>query len=82
MRFDDGDPYEREREYRGPERREAANVRDVAPVRLIRKYAKAINGIDLSAHDVGDRLALSPRDAYVLIAEGWAEPVAAEERRR
>jgi hypothetical protein len=31
-----------------------------------------IDGVDLEAAAVGDRLDLSPRDAGVLIAEGWA----------
>jgi hypothetical protein len=46
-------------------------------VRLIRKYALKINGIDLSSASTGDELDLSPRDAEMLIAEGWAAPIAA-----
>jgi hypothetical protein len=42
-------------------------------VRLIRKYAEMIDGVNLEAAQVGDRLRLSKRDADVLIAEGWAE---------
>jgi hypothetical protein len=42
-------------------------------VRLIRKYAQMIDGVNLEAAQVGDRLQLSKRDAEVLIAEGWAE---------
>lgn len=49
-------------------------------VRLIRKYAAMIDGVDLEHATVGDRLELSPHDAEVLIAEGWAEPAA--DRRR
>jgi hypothetical protein len=45
-------------------------------VRLIRKYAQRINGIDLSSVNTGDEIDLSPRDAEMLIAEGWAAPVA------
>jgi len=45
-------------------------------VRLIRKYAQMINGIDLSAASTGDEIELSPRDAEMLIAEGWAAPIA------
>jgi hypothetical protein len=48
-------------------------------VRLIRKYAAMIDGVNLEEAEVGDRLELSRRDAEVLIAEGWAER-AAEER--
>jgi hypothetical protein len=46
---------------------------DVALVRLTRKYANSIDGVNLEAAKVGDRLELSRRDASVLIAEGWAE---------
>lgn len=49
-------------------------------VRLTRKYAAMIDGVDLDDVVVGDLLELSPRDADVLIAEGWAEP--ATDRRR
>ena len=55
---------------------------EVAPVRLTHKLASAIDGIDLSTRHVGDRLPLPPREARLLIAEGWAEPVAGRERRR
>jgi hypothetical protein len=48
-------------------------------VRLIRKYAEMIDGVNLEEAEVGDRLQLSKRDAQVLIAEGWAER--ADERR-
>ena len=62
-------------------------------MRLTRKYAEVIDGVDLSDAHVGDRLDLSPHDAEVLIAEGWAEratrqhtsdvrAVAADEARR
>ena len=43
-------------------------------VRLTRKYADAIDGIDLSQNKVGDLLSLSQEDARTLIAEGWAAP--------
>jgi hypothetical protein len=53
-------------------------------VRLIRKFAECLNGVDLSKHRVGDSLDLCPKDARMLVAEGWAEPVEVEvdERRR
>jgi hypothetical protein len=50
-------------------------------VRLTHKYAEVINGLDLSQREVGDRLPLPSHDARMLIAEGWAESVAAEEQR-
>ena len=45
---------------------------EVVSVRLIRKYAAHIDGVNLEEAAVGDRLDLSPRDANILIAEGWA----------
>jgi hypothetical protein len=44
-------------------------------VRLTRKYADMIDGIDLRRAQVGDRLELPPQDAAVLLSEGWAEKV-------
>ena len=49
-------------------------------VRLTRKYAQMIDGVDLEDVAVGDLFEVSPREADVLIAEGWAEP--AVDRRR
>ena len=46
-----------------------------AKVRLTRKFANMINGIDLTAVRAGDELELSFREAEMLIAEGWAAPV-------
>jgi hypothetical protein len=42
-------------------------------VRLVRKLANVLNGIDLSHVKVGDVLNLLPHQAAVLVAEGWAE---------
>jgi hypothetical protein len=44
-------------------------------VRLTRKLAQVIDGIDLTDHEVGELISLSPLEARVLIAEGWAEPI-------
>jgi hypothetical protein len=71
-----------ERRFRDLDRRSEVGPAEVAPVRLTRKYADVIDGIDLSSCDVGDRLPLPPHDAQVLLAEGWAEPAPARERRR
>jgi hypothetical protein len=68
--------------FSGADRRVQANDLRVAPVRLIRKYAEVIDGVDLTDCHVGDRLPLASRDARVLMAEGWAEPAPARERRR
>jgi hypothetical protein len=42
-------------------------------VRLTRKLAEAIDGVDLSGHAVGETFDLARRDAQLLMAEGWAE---------
>jgi hypothetical protein len=42
-------------------------------VRLTRKFADLINGIDLSKAHEGEMLELTDRDAQMLLAEGWAE---------
>ena len=49
---------------------------------LTRKYAQAIDGIDLSGSEVGARLPLDRHEAQMLIAEGWAEPTPLDQRRR
>ncbi len=41
-------------------------------MRLTKKLAEQIDGIDLSSYAVGDVITLSKRDARMLIAEGWA----------
>jgi hypothetical protein len=43
-------------------------------VRLTRKLAEMIDGVDLSGRRVGDVLDITRTDADLLIAEGWAEP--------
>jgi hypothetical protein len=48
---------------------------------LTRKFADAIDGIDLAGRDVGDRLPLNRHEAQLLIAEGWARPVPDAQRR-
>ena len=44
-------------------------------VRLTRKLAEMIDGIDLSKKVVGQTLRLAVREARLLVAEGWAETV-------
>jgi hypothetical protein len=46
----------------------------ITSVRLTRKYAEKIDGVDLSRNKVGDTLDVSVREARMLIAEGWAAP--------
>ena len=43
-------------------------------VRLTRKLAEQLDGVDLSPYEVGDVLDLSAPDARLLIAERWADP--------
>lgn len=44
-------------------------------IRLTRKLASVLNGIDLSNVHVGDIIFVPDSVAAMLIAEGWAEPV-------
>ena len=55
---------------------------DVMAVRLTRKLAETIDGIDLSAFRVGDVLHLPWHGAWILIAEGWAEMIERRHRPR
>lgn len=71
-----------ERRYSGRDRRADGIPDDVEPVVLTRKYADAIDGVNLAGRDVGDRLPLARREARLLIAEGWAQPTPLEQRRR
>lgn len=48
-------------------------------VQLVHKFAEVLNGIDLSHAEVGDVIEVPPRDAEVLILEGWAVPLDAPE---
>lgn len=41
-------------------------------VRLIRKLADAIDGVDLRAHEVDEVFDVSPREGRLLMAEDWA----------
>ena len=42
-------------------------------VRLIRKFATNLNGVDLSLVKVGDVIYLPEKTALMLLEEGWAE---------
>lgn len=44
-------------------------------IRLIRKLANVLDGVNLSNVSVGDCVDLPAKDARLLIAEGWAEIV-------
>jgi len=43
-------------------------------VRLVRKLADCLDGIDVTDCEVGDLIDLSPAEAILLVAEGWAAP--------
>ena len=45
-------------------------------VRLTKRLAEMLDGIDVSNHDVGDVMDLPTSEARLLVAERWAEPVA------
>ena len=45
-------------------------------VRLVKKLAEKIDGVDLSGHTVGSCLQVEERDGQLLVAEGWAVPTA------
>jgi hypothetical protein len=49
----------------------------VPPVRikLIKKLALALDGIDLSPYHVGDEFACSQEEGHLLMLEGWAQHV-------
>jgi hypothetical protein len=43
-------------------------------VRLTRKLAERLNGVDLSRARAGEEIELFRHEADILIAEGWAVP--------
>jgi hypothetical protein len=49
-------------------------------VKLVRKLAQVIDGVDLSGRSVGETFQVAPQDARLLMAERWAIP--AEQRSR
>jgi hypothetical protein len=51
-------------------------------VRLTRKLATCLDGVDLSDHRCGDVFEMTRHEAKLLIAEGWAVPVVSSEPRR
>ena len=43
-------------------------------IRLTKKFANVLNGVDLTQASVGRLMTVSDRDGEMLIAEGWAVP--------
>ena len=76
------DPQQSPTRHAGKSAEERETPENVASVRLTRKYAEMIDGVDLTDANVGDELKLSPHDAEVLVAEGWAEPAEPNHPRR
>ena len=48
-------------------------------VKLIKKLALVLDGIDVTPYCVGDEFACSQEDGHLLILEGWAQHVDEEE---
>jgi hypothetical protein len=48
-------------------------------IRLTRKLAQTLNGLDLRSFSVGELINLDDHLARMLIAEGWAERVVRDE---
>jgi len=46
----------------------------VPRIRLIRKLALSMNGVDVSRVEVGDTVELDERQADMMIELGWGEP--------
>ncbi len=68
--------------YAGPDRRHDPCPPECEPVVLTKKLADVLDGIEVGDRGVGDRLCLEQEEAALLVAEGWAAPVAPHERRR
>jgi hypothetical protein len=51
---------------------EIAFYQKIMRVRLIRKFADCIDGVDLRGHDVDEVFDVPPKDAHLLMAEQWA----------
>jgi hypothetical protein len=50
-------------------------------VRLTKKLAERIDGVDLAGRHVGDVMNLTESEAQLLVAEEWAQPIAQDRRR-
>ena len=49
-------------------------------IRLVRKLAECLDGVDLSSYRTGELIDLPQRDADLMVAERWAVPVCAARR--
>jgi hypothetical protein len=48
----------------------------VSRIRLTRKLAATLNGLDVSNVSLGEVFDVSAADAAMMVAEGWAQPIA------
>ena len=51
-------------------------------VRLTRRLAERLDGVDVSAHGVGDVFEVTRQEGELLVAEGWAVQIVLRPRRR
>jgi hypothetical protein len=51
-------------------------------VRLTRRLAERLDGVDVSAHGVGDVFEVTRHEGELLVAEGWAVQMILRPRRR
>lgn len=64
-----------------PKRDLCSDVMRPMRVKLVRKFANVLNGIDLTHVRVGAVIDVAPHHAAMLIAEGWAEPATPQSNR-
>jgi hypothetical protein len=48
-------------------------------IRLTKRFAERIDGVDLSQVHTGDVLDVPPKEARILVNEGWADIVGSDE---
>ena len=49
--------------------------RSAVRIKLLKKLALVLDGIDLTPYSVGEEFACSYADGQVLVREGWAQPI-------
>jgi hypothetical protein len=49
-------------------------------VRLTKKFADFLDGVDLSRVRAGELIDVPDRAAYILLAEGWARPASSADK--
>ena len=51
-----------------------AKLRDRMKVRLLKKFAERVDGVDLRGRSIGEVMELPSADGALLVAEQWAMP--------